>query len=154
MTTSTKECCDTIACRCPMIRSERAQNEKSPNYSNFRPEFCSEFSPNSSRIFRAVFLGKQRPQEIHKKSLPFFNAKSLDISKPPYPRNPKTPQQQKTKFRKPRKPRSSPKVNVISPKVNVISPKVNVLSPKVNVLFRHEKGTQTQTFESGYFLFG
>ena len=56
------------------------QNEKFPNFSNFRPEFlsefCSEFSPNFSRIFRALFPGKRRPPKIHQKSPPFFNAKS------------------------------------------------------------------------------
>ena len=43
------------------LRSERVQNEKSPNVSNFRPEFCSEscseFPPKFSRIFVLCFLG-------------------------------------------------------------------------------------------------
>ena len=55
------------------------QNENFPNFSNFRPEFrpefCSEFSPNFLRIFRASFRGRRRPQKIHQKSPPFFNAK-------------------------------------------------------------------------------
>ena len=62
------------------VKSEKVQNEKSPNFSNFRPEFCSEkcskLSPKFSRIFRALFAGKWRPQKIHLKSPPFFNAKS------------------------------------------------------------------------------
>ena len=62
-----------------LFRSEKLQNESSPNFSNFRPEFCpefcSEFSPNFSRIFRASFRGKRRPEKIHQKSPPFFNAK-------------------------------------------------------------------------------
>ena len=60
-----------------LFGSERVQNEKSPNFSNFRPEFCSEFSPKISRIFFcAIFPGKRRTQKIHQKSPPFFNAKS------------------------------------------------------------------------------
>ena len=51
----------------------------SPNFSNFRPEFCheycSEFSPNFLRSFRGSFRGKRRPEKIHQKSPPFFNAK-------------------------------------------------------------------------------
>ena len=58
-----------------MIRSEKLQNESSPNFSNFGPEFCLEFSPNFPRIFRASFRLKRRPQKIHSKSPPFFNAK-------------------------------------------------------------------------------
>ena len=61
------------------IRSEKLQNESFPNFSNFRPEFClefcSEFSPNFSRTFRASFRGRRRPEKIHQKSPPFFNAK-------------------------------------------------------------------------------
>ena len=61
------------------LRSEKLQNESSPNFSNFRPEFCpefcSEFSPNFVRSFRASFRGKRRPEKIHQKSPPFFNAK-------------------------------------------------------------------------------
>ena len=61
------------------IRSEKLQNESSPNFSNFCPEFCpefcSEFSPNFSRSFRASFRGKRRPEKIHQKSPPFFNVK-------------------------------------------------------------------------------
>ena len=51
-----------------LIRSERVQNEKSPNFSNFRPEFRSEFSPT----FQDFACLKQRPQKIHQKSPPFF----------------------------------------------------------------------------------
>ena len=62
-----------------LVWSEKLQNESSPNFSNFRPEFCpefcSEFSPNFSRSFRASFRGKRRPEKIHQKSPPFFNAK-------------------------------------------------------------------------------
>ena len=50
-----------------------------PNFSNFRsefcPEFCSEFSPNFSKTFRASFRGRRRPEKMHQKSPPFFNAK-------------------------------------------------------------------------------
>ena len=67
------DCCDNH------VRSEKLQNESSPNFSNFRPgvcpEFCSEFSPIFSWIFRALFRGKRRPEKIHQKSPPFFNAK-------------------------------------------------------------------------------
>ena len=28
------------------VRSEKLQNESFPNFSNFHPEFCCEFSPN------------------------------------------------------------------------------------------------------------
>ena len=61
------------------FRSEKSQNESFPNFSNFRPEFCPEFcseiSPNFSRTFRASFRGRRRPEKIHQKSPPFFNAK-------------------------------------------------------------------------------
>ena len=61
------------------VRSEKLQSESFPNFSIFRPgfcpEFCSEFSPNFSRIFRASLHGKRRPEKIHQKSPPFFNAK-------------------------------------------------------------------------------
>ena len=61
------------------FRREKSQNENSPNFSNFRPEFCHEFwpefSPNFSRSFRASFRGKRRPEKIHQqKSPPFCNA--------------------------------------------------------------------------------
>ena len=61
------------------IRSENSQNESFPNFSNFCPgfcpEFCSEFSPKFLRSSRASFRGKRRPEKIHQKSPPFFNAK-------------------------------------------------------------------------------
>ena len=61
-----------------IVRSEKWQNESSPNFSNFcpefPPEFCSEFSPNFSRSFRALFPRKRRPETIHQKSPPFFSA--------------------------------------------------------------------------------
>ena len=74
---------DNLASRDPsfgeIVRSEKWQNESSPNFPNFcpefPPEFCSEFSPNFSRSFRALFPRKQRPEKIHQKSPPFFNAK-------------------------------------------------------------------------------
>ena len=51
------------------VRSEKLQNESSPNFSNFGPgfcpEFCSEYSPKFSRIFRASFRGKRRPGKVH-----------------------------------------------------------------------------------------
>ena len=57
------------------VRSEKLQNESFPNSSTFGPEFCPEFSPNFSRTFRASFRGRRRPEKIHQKSPPFFNAK-------------------------------------------------------------------------------
>ena len=61
------------------FRSEKLQNESFPNFSIFRPEFCpefcSEFSPNVFWSFRASFGGRRRPEKIHQKSPPFFNAK-------------------------------------------------------------------------------
>ena len=61
------------------VRSEKLQNESFPNFSIFRPEFCPEFfpefSPNFLRSFRASFCGRRRPEKIHQKSPPFFNAK-------------------------------------------------------------------------------
>ena len=59
-----------------MIKSEKLQNENSPNYSNFRPQFSSELSPNFSRIFRALFPRKRRPQKIHPKSHAFFQCQN------------------------------------------------------------------------------
>ena len=66
--------------RTPFLRSEELQNESFPNFSIFRPEFCpefcSEFSPKFLRSFRASFFcGRRRPEKIHQKSPPFFNAK-------------------------------------------------------------------------------
>ena len=62
-----------------IVRSEKLQNESFPNFSIFCPEFCpescSEFSPNFLRSFRASFCGRRRPEKIHQKSPPFFNAK-------------------------------------------------------------------------------
>ena len=62
-----------------IVGLEKSQNESSPNFSNFCPEFCpeflSEFSPNFLRSFRASFRGTRRPEKIHQKSPPFFNAK-------------------------------------------------------------------------------
>ena len=64
---------------CQFFRSEKSQNESSPNFSKFWPGFCPEFlsafPPNVLRIFRASFRGKRRPEKIHQKSPPFFNAK-------------------------------------------------------------------------------
>ena len=61
------------------VRSEKLQNESFPNFLIFRPEFCpefcSEFSPNFLRSFCASFCGRRRPEKIHQKSPPFFNAK-------------------------------------------------------------------------------
>ena len=61
------------------VRSGKSQNESFPNFSTFRPEFCSEFCseffPNFSRTSRASFRGRRRPEKIHQKSPPFFNAK-------------------------------------------------------------------------------
>ena len=69
----------TSLCTGDIVRSGKLQNESFPNFSIFRPEFCpgfcSEFSPNFSRTFRASFRGRRRPEKIHQKSPPFFNAK-------------------------------------------------------------------------------
>ena len=65
------------------LRQEKLQNESSPNFKLFF-EFGSrilprisapDFPPNFSRIVRASFRGKRRPEKIHQKSPPFFNAK-------------------------------------------------------------------------------
>ena len=57
-----------------------SKNESSPNFSSFRPgfspEFSSEISPSFLRSFPALFASKGRPEKIHQKSPPFFNAKS------------------------------------------------------------------------------
>ena len=64
----------------PLLRSEKLQNESSPNFSNFCPGFCpeffSEFSPNFSRIYRASFRGDTETRKNSPK-IPaiFFNAK-------------------------------------------------------------------------------
>ena len=47
-----------------LLGQKSLQNESSPNFSNFRPEFCPEFSLNFSRIIRASFRGKRRPAKI------------------------------------------------------------------------------------------
>ena len=56
-------------------RSEKLQNESSPNFLNCRPgfcpEFCSGFSPKFSRIFRASFRRRRRPENVHQTSPPF-----------------------------------------------------------------------------------
>ena len=54
------------------LRSGRLQNESFPNF--FRI-FVPNFAPNFSRIFLASFRGRRRPEKIHQKSPPFFNAK-------------------------------------------------------------------------------
>ena len=51
---------------CQNFSSEKLQNESSPNFLNFRPEFCSEFSANFSRIFSASFPRKRRSQKFTK----------------------------------------------------------------------------------------
>ena len=40
----------------PILRSEKLQNERSPNCSNFVPNFSPNFAPNFPRIFRGVFV--------------------------------------------------------------------------------------------------
>ena len=70
---------DLLTTRPVFFRSGKLQSESSSNFSNFCPEFCpeflSEFSPNFLKSFRASFCGKRKPEKIHQKSLPFFNAK-------------------------------------------------------------------------------
>ena len=60
------------------IRSEKLQNESSPNFSNFQPEFCpefcSEFSPNLLRGFHASFRAKRKPENFHQESPVFLSA--------------------------------------------------------------------------------
>ena len=53
------------------------QNESLLRFLNFRPDICSEFPPprHFLRRFRASFRGRQRPEKIHPKSPPLFNAK-------------------------------------------------------------------------------
>ena len=61
-----------------MLRSEKLQNESFPNFSNFRPEFTPNFAPNFPEFlegFSCFVRGKRRPEKIHQKSPPFFNAK-------------------------------------------------------------------------------
>ena len=68
-----------IAADRQLLRSEKLQNESSPNFSNFRPEFCSEFSLKCLKSFRASFRMKRRPEKKkkkHPKSPPFFNTKN------------------------------------------------------------------------------
>ena len=52
---------ETILKEKKIIRSEKLQNESSPNFQNYCPEFCpefySEFSPNFLRSFHASFRG-------------------------------------------------------------------------------------------------
>ena len=61
------------------IGQKRVQNEKSPKFSNIRPEVCSErcseFSPKFSKIFCVLFLGTDTTRSSPKYP-PFFNAKS------------------------------------------------------------------------------
>ena len=48
------------------VTSEKLQNERSPNFSNFPPGFSPEFSPNFSTNFRALFARKRRPPKFTK----------------------------------------------------------------------------------------
>ena len=48
-----------------IFRSAKWQNESSPNFSNFCPEICSEFSPKFSRSFRASFPRKRISKIVH-----------------------------------------------------------------------------------------
>ena len=76
--------------KCLFIRSEKSQNESSPNFSNFCPGFCpeflSEFSPNFWRSFCASFRGKQRPEKIHQKS-PHFSMQNSQANAKKYSQN-------------------------------------------------------------------
>ena len=38
------------------VRSEKLQNESSPNFSDFRPKFAPNFAPNFPQIFRGRFV--------------------------------------------------------------------------------------------------
>ena len=61
------------------VRSEKLQNESSPNFSIFVPEFVPNFATNFPRIFRGFyvlcFVGNRDQKENHQKSPPLFNAK-------------------------------------------------------------------------------
>ena len=93
-----------------LLGLKSGRTKTSPNFSTFRPEFCpefcSEFSPNFSRTFRASFRGRRRPEKIHQKSPPFFNAKfpgkhcvcNPHIQESPHPRAPKSPKSLKKDF--------------------------------------------------------
>ena len=61
------------------LRSEKLQNERSPNFGIFRPKVCTENPPNIPPSFDdlSCFVPvKQRPLKIHQKSPPLFTAKS------------------------------------------------------------------------------
>ena len=54
-----------------IVGSEMSQNESSPNFSIFRPEFCpefcSEFPPNFRGVFVLRFVGNGGQKKITKK---------------------------------------------------------------------------------------
>ena len=64
---------------CQIVRSEKSQNESSPNFSNFCPEFLPRISlrnfPEFFEEFSCFVSWERRPEKIHQKSPPFFNAK-------------------------------------------------------------------------------
>ena len=55
------------------LRSEKLQNESSPNFSSFCPELCPEFFEE----FSCFVLWETETRKIHQKSPPVFNGKSL-----------------------------------------------------------------------------
>ena len=68
-----------------ILRSEKLQNERFPNFSIFRPEFClefcSEFPPNFLRSFHASFCGRRRPEKFTKNPRHFSMQNSQADSK-------------------------------------------------------------------------
>ena len=58
---------------------DSAAERKFPEFFEFSsrilPRILLRISPNFSRTFRASFRGRRRPEKIHQKSPPFFNAK-------------------------------------------------------------------------------
>ena len=73
------------------LRSEKLQNESSPNFSNFRPEFCpefcSEFSPNFSRSFCALFRGGTETRKNSPKIPVFFQCQIPRQTRKKYSQN-------------------------------------------------------------------
>ena len=62
-----------------IFSGQKSCRTKVPEFFDFSsrilPRISSEFFPNFSRIFRASLRGKRRPEKIHQKSPPLFNAK-------------------------------------------------------------------------------
>ena len=65
--------------RTGFAKVRKVAERKFPEFFEFSsrilPRILLRISPNFSRIFRASFRGRRRPEKIHPKSPPFFNAK-------------------------------------------------------------------------------